>query len=83
VNNSLGLSRVRATRTIRSIKERKKWTTNGKDFINNSPCGGRNRGTAGHTPPAQLHPKRGEETSSPPQKATAARPPHYSVAGWG
>jgi hypothetical protein len=31
----------------------------------------------------KLHTKRGEETSSPPQKATAARPPLYTAVGWG
>jgi hypothetical protein len=35
VNNSLGLSSVWTTRTTRSVKERKKWTTNKKGFINN------------------------------------------------
>jgi hypothetical protein len=51
MNNSLGISSVRMTRTTRSAKEWKKWTTNKKGFINN-PCWGRNRGAAGHTLPA-------------------------------
>jgi hypothetical protein len=34
-----------------SGKKRKNKTIKEEDFIN-SPCGGRNRGTAGHTPPA-------------------------------
>jgi hypothetical protein len=31
----------------------------------------------------KLHKKRGEKTSSPPLKATAARPPLYTAVGWG
>jgi hypothetical protein len=31
----------------------------------------------------KLYNKRGEETSSPPQKATAARPPLYTAVGSG
>jgi hypothetical protein len=39
------------TRTTTSSEERKNKTINEKDFIN-SPLWGRNRGTAGHIPPA-------------------------------
>jgi hypothetical protein len=51
MNNSLGLSSVRMTRTTRSVKERRKWTTN-KEISLNNPQRGEEQGTAGHTPPA-------------------------------
>jgi hypothetical protein len=39
MNNSLELSSLRMTRTTRSAKERKKWTTNKKGFIDNPLSG--------------------------------------------
>jgi hypothetical protein len=68
VNNSLGLSSVRATRTTRSVKERKKWTTNGKDFINNSPWGEEQRHGGAYPAGANYIPKEGRRLALLPRR---------------
>jgi hypothetical protein len=68
VNNSLGLSSMRATRTTRSIKERKKWTTNGKDFINNFPWGEEQRHDRAYPAGANYIPKEGRRLAPLPRR---------------
>jgi hypothetical protein len=69
------------TRTTMSSEKRKSKRINKEDFIDILRWGEKQR--HGGAYPAGINYKRGEETSSPPQKATAARPPLYSATGWG
>jgi hypothetical protein len=83
MNNSPGLSSVRMTRMTRSIKERRKRTTNKEISLNNPQRGEGTKARRGIPRRRELHHKRGEETSSPPQKSSAARLPLYFAVGWG
>jgi hypothetical protein len=68
VNNSLGLLSMRATRTTRSIKERKKRTTNGKDFINNPLWGEEQRHGGAYPTGANYIPKEGRRLAPLPRR---------------
>jgi hypothetical protein len=54
-----------------------------EDFNDNPQPGEETEARRGIPRRRKLHYKRGEETSSPPRKATAARLPLYCATGWG
>jgi hypothetical protein len=69
------------TKTMRIVKERRKWTIN-KEISLNNPQRGEEQTHGGAYPTGGNYiTKGGEETSSPPQKTSTARPPLYSAVG--
>jgi hypothetical protein len=83
VNNSLGLSSIRMTRTTRSVKERKKWTTNKEGFINNPLWGEEQRHGGAYLTGASYIPKEGRRLAPLPRRLPRQGRPLYSAAGWG
>jgi hypothetical protein len=53
------------------------------DFIDKPQWGKEQRHGGVYSASVSYIAKKGEETSSPPKKATVPRPPLYCAAGWG